>query len=84
MFAHRQILTFVDIKKTPVEPIKADYLPRGSLKYEFGSELLQTPVQLLRISNAEAQACQKMLLHCQILLQLSLYVQTFMWEYFVP
>ncbi|XP_072245542.1 vitellogenin-2-like [Leuresthes tenuis] len=50
-----QILTFLDIKKIPVEPIKADYLPRGYLKYEFGNELLQTPVQLLRISNAEAQ-----------------------------
>ncbi|XP_062252051.1 vitellogenin-2-like [Platichthys flesus] len=51
----KQILTFVDIEKIPVEPIKAAYLPRGSVQYEFGSELLQTPVQLLRISNAEAQ-----------------------------
>ncbi|XP_075341563.1 vitellogenin-2-like isoform X4 [Odontesthes bonariensis] len=51
----KQILTFLDIKKIPVEPIKADFLHRGYLKYEFGKELLQTPVQLLRISNTEAQ-----------------------------
>lgn len=52
---HRQTLTFTKIMKTPVELIRADYLPRGSLQYEFGSELLQTPIQLLRITNAEAQ-----------------------------
>ena len=55
IFTHRQILTFLEIEKTPLEPIRADYLHRGSLQYEFGSELLQTPIQLLRISNAEAQ-----------------------------
>ncbi|MED6284428.1 Vitellogenin-2, partial [Characodon lateralis] len=51
----KQTVTFVDIKKTPLEPVKADYIHRGSLKYEFGTELLQTPIQLLRITNAEAQ-----------------------------
>uniref|UniRef100_UPI0037E7E08B vitellogenin-2-like n=1 Tax=Semicossyphus pulcher TaxID=241346 RepID=UPI0037E7E08B len=51
----KQFLTFLEIEKIPVEPIRAEYLPRGSLQYEFGSELLQTPIQLLRISNAEAQ-----------------------------
>nr|XP_046247526.1 vitellogenin-2-like [Scatophagus argus] len=51
----KQILTFVEVVKTPVHPISAEYLHRGSLQYEFGSELLQTPIQLLRISNAEAQ-----------------------------
>ncbi|CAJ1060691.1 vitellogenin 2 [Xyrichtys novacula] len=51
----KQVLTFVEIERTPVEPIRAEYLYRGSLQYEFGSELLQTPIQLLRISNAEAQ-----------------------------
>ncbi|XP_074525154.1 vitellogenin-2-like [Halichoeres trimaculatus] len=51
----KQFLTFLEIEKTPVEPIRAEYLHRGSLQYEFGSELLQTPIQLLRISNAEAQ-----------------------------
>uniref|UniRef100_A0A8D3C385 Vitellogenin domain-containing protein n=1 Tax=Scophthalmus maximus TaxID=52904 RepID=A0A8D3C385_SCOMX len=51
----KQILTFLEIEKAPVVPITAEYLYRGSLQYEFGSELLQTPIQLLRISNAEAQ-----------------------------
>lgn len=59
MYIHRQILTFLEIAKTPVEPIRAEYLHRGSLQYEFGSELLQTPIQLLRISNAEAQVLQE-------------------------
>ncbi|CAM4655373.1 unnamed protein product [Leuciscus chuanchicus] len=40
---------------TPVVPIKADYLARGSLQYEFSTEILQTPIQLLKISDAPAQ-----------------------------
>ncbi|XP_049577313.1 vitellogenin 2 isoform X2 [Syngnathus scovelli] len=51
----KQWLKFEEIQKSPVEPIKGEYLQRGSLQYEFGSELLQTPIQLLRITNAEAQ-----------------------------
>ncbi|XP_034002721.1 vitellogenin-2-like [Trematomus bernacchii] len=53
--ASKQNLTFLEATKTPVEPIRAEYLHSGSLKYEFGSELLQIPIQLLRISNVEAQ-----------------------------
>lgn len=59
IYYHRQFLTFVEIEKSPVELIRADYIPRGSLQYEFGSELLQTPIQLLRISNAEAQVLKE-------------------------
>ncbi|KAM7011967.1 LOW QUALITY PROTEIN: vitellogenin 2 [Tautogolabrus adspersus] len=51
----KQTLTLLEIEKIPVEPIRAEYLPSGSLQYEFGSELLQIPIQLLRITNAEAQ-----------------------------
>ncbi|XP_067452945.1 vitellogenin-2-like isoform X2 [Thunnus thynnus] len=51
----KQTLTFLEIERVPVEPIRADYLHHGSLQYEFGSELLQTPIQLLKISNVEAQ-----------------------------
>ncbi|XP_030640314.1 vitellogenin-like [Chanos chanos] len=51
----KQTLAFVEIDKTPILPIKADYLARGSLQYEFATEILQTPIQLLRISNAQAQ-----------------------------
>ncbi|CAM4655383.1 unnamed protein product [Leuciscus chuanchicus] len=51
----KQTLAFVEIEKTPVVPIKADYLARGSLQYEFSTEILQTPIQLLKISDAPAQ-----------------------------
>ncbi|KAG7282875.1 hypothetical protein CRUP_020713 [Coryphaenoides rupestris] len=51
----KQILSYVGISKTPVAPISASYIARGSLQYEFATELLQTPIQLLRITNAEAQ-----------------------------
>uniref|UniRef100_A0A7N6AEE7 Phosvitin n=1 Tax=Anabas testudineus TaxID=64144 RepID=A0A7N6AEE7_ANATE len=51
----KQYLTFIEMEKAAVEPIRAEYVHRGSLQYEFGSELLQTPIQLLRISNAQAQ-----------------------------
>nr|AAK15157.1 vitellogenin B [Melanogrammus aeglefinus] len=51
----KQLLTYVGISKTPVLPIAAAYISRGSLQYEFATELLQTPIQLLRITNAEAQ-----------------------------
>ncbi|KAK9967421.1 hypothetical protein ABG768_001823 [Culter alburnus] len=51
----KQTLAFVEIEKTPVVPIKADYLARGSLQYEFATELLQTPIQLTKISDAPAQ-----------------------------
>ncbi|XP_056614208.1 vitellogenin-like isoform X2 [Triplophysa dalaica] len=51
----KQTLAFVEIEKTPVVPIKADYLHRGSLQYEFANEILQTPIQLLKISDAPAQ-----------------------------
>ncbi|XP_053712740.1 vitellogenin-2-like [Synchiropus splendidus] len=50
----KQILKFLEIGKIPV-PIGADYVPRGSLQYEFGAELLQTPIQLLKITHPEAQ-----------------------------
>ncbi|XP_060889626.1 vitellogenin 2 [Labrus mixtus] len=51
----KQTLTLMGMEKIPVEPIKAEYLPSGSLQYEFGSELLQIPIQLLRITNVETQ-----------------------------
>ncbi|XP_067272222.1 vitellogenin-like [Pseudorasbora parva] len=51
----KQTLAFEEIQKTPIVPIKADYLARGSLQYEFATEILQTPIQLLKISDAQAQ-----------------------------
>lgn len=60
MLFHRQLLNFVNIVKIPLEPVGADYLHRGSLQYVFGSELLQTPIQLLKITNAEDQVPQEL------------------------
>ncbi|XP_063057820.1 vitellogenin-like isoform X3 [Engraulis encrasicolus] len=54
----KQSLKFLEIEKTPIVPIHADYLARGSIMYEFGTEILQTPIQLLRINNAQAQAVE--------------------------
>ncbi|ROL40725.1 Vitellogenin [Anabarilius grahami] len=51
----KQTLAFEEIQKTPVVPIKAEYLARGSLQYEFATEILQTPIQLIKISYAPAQ-----------------------------
>uniref|UniRef100_A0A665WGU8 Vitellogenin 5 n=1 Tax=Echeneis naucrates TaxID=173247 RepID=A0A665WGU8_ECHNA len=51
----KQTLVFLEVQREPIVPIQAQYLPRGSLKYEFSTELLQTPVQLIKITNAQAQ-----------------------------
>lgn len=51
----RQTLAFVEVRSAALLPARIEYLHRGSLEYEFGSELLQTPIQLLKISDAEAQ-----------------------------
>ena len=52
---YRQSLVFLEIQKTPVAPVNAQYLHRGSIKYEFAAELLQTPIQLIKVTNAQAQ-----------------------------
>lgn len=51
----RQTFVFLDIQRTPIMPVQAQYLQRGSLKYEFSTELLQTPIQLMKINNVQAQ-----------------------------
>ncbi|XP_070817970.1 vitellogenin-1-like isoform X2 [Chaetodon trifascialis] len=54
----KQSLVFLEIQRAPVVPIEAQYLHRGSLKYEFSSELLQTPIQLIKINNVQAQIAE--------------------------
>lgn len=83
MYLHRQVLTFLEMEKTAVEPIRAEYLHRGSLQYEFGSELLQTPIQLLRISNAEAQVLQNIPFF-QIFVEFILLQPALRWVIFCP
>uniref|UniRef100_UPI003AAA2895 vitellogenin-like n=1 Tax=Centroberyx gerrardi TaxID=166262 RepID=UPI003AAA2895 len=51
----KQSLVFLEIQKAPLVPLEAEYLHHGSLKYEFATELLQTPIQLIKINNAQAQ-----------------------------
>ncbi|XP_022593896.1 vitellogenin-like [Seriola dumerili] len=51
----KQSLVFLEVQRAPIVPIEAQYLHRGSLKYEFSTELLQTPIQLIKITNAQAQ-----------------------------
>lgn len=55
MLLHRQKLILVNVLKTPLESIRGDYPARGSLQYEFDTELLQTPVQLLKTSSPVPQ-----------------------------
>ncbi|KAL7854520.1 hypothetical protein SRHO_G00167100 [Serrasalmus rhombeus] len=54
----KQTLRLMEVQGTPIAPDNAQYSARGSLKYEFGAELLQTPIQLLKIRNAEAQTAE--------------------------
>lgn len=56
----RQVLKYLNVVRTSLEPVHAEYLHRGSLQYKFGSELLQTPIQLLRITDAVAQVPQEL------------------------
>lgn len=49
------MLTFVEIKNAPIILSDANYDRRGSIRYEFATEILQIPIQLLKISNAHAQ-----------------------------
>uniref|UniRef100_A0A3Q1GRI3 Vitellogenin-2-like n=1 Tax=Acanthochromis polyacanthus TaxID=80966 RepID=A0A3Q1GRI3_9TELE len=51
----KQILIFLDDKNVPMQNPPVEYLHRGELQYQFGSELLHMPIQLLKISNVEAQ-----------------------------
>lgn len=55
LFPSRQELSFIEIQKTPIVASSAQYVDSGSLKYEFPSELFETPLQLVKISNLQAQ-----------------------------
>ncbi|XP_055073124.2 vitellogenin isoform X2 [Misgurnus anguillicaudatus] len=51
----RQTLTFLETKANPIILISAEYLARGSLRYEFSTETLWSSIQLMRINNPQAQ-----------------------------
>nr|ACJ65208.1 major vitellogenin isoform 1 [Clupea harengus] len=54
----KQSLTLIEVKRTPIMQANADYLARGALQYEFATEILQTPIQLIRISDPAAQTVE--------------------------
>uniref|UniRef100_A0A8B9CNV6 Phosvitin n=1 Tax=Anser brachyrhynchus TaxID=132585 RepID=A0A8B9CNV6_9AVES len=51
----RQALVLVDIKSTPMNVPEAQLQNQGSLRYHFSEELLQMPIPLIRIKNADGQ-----------------------------
>ncbi|NXQ87267.1 VIT1 protein, partial [Nyctibius grandis] len=51
----RQKLSLVDVQKHMAEVPPKEFQNRGSLQYQFGSELLQLPVHLFRIEHVERQ-----------------------------
>ncbi|NWW24186.1 VIT1 protein, partial [Falcunculus frontatus] len=51
----RQKLALTDVQKQRVEVPPKEYQNRGSLQYQFGSELLQLPVHLFKIKDVESQ-----------------------------
>ncbi|NWR47910.1 VIT1 protein, partial [Regulus satrapa] len=51
----RQKLVLTDVQKERAEVPSKQYQNRGSLQYQFGSELLQLPVHLFKIKDVESQ-----------------------------
>ncbi|NWY96279.1 VIT1 protein, partial [Loxia curvirostra] len=51
----RQKLVLTDVQKQRAEVPSKEYQDRGSLQYQFGSELLQLPVHLFKIKDVESQ-----------------------------
>ncbi|CAN8217472.1 unnamed protein product [Coccothraustes coccothraustes] len=51
----RQKLVLTDVQKQRAEVPSKEYQNRGSLQYQFGSELLQLPVHLFKIKDVESQ-----------------------------
>ncbi|XP_076880445.1 vitellogenin-like [Brachyhypopomus gauderio] len=50
-----QTLNLLEVQNKPTAPSNDQYSARGNLRYEFGTEILQTPIQLLKINNVQAQ-----------------------------
>ncbi|KAF5910055.1 vitellogenin-like [Clarias magur] len=51
----KQMLNLLEVQNAPTAAAAGEYTARGSLQYEFATEILQTPIQLLKINNAQAQ-----------------------------
>ncbi|MCJ0374992.1 hypothetical protein J0W42_19855, partial [Clostridioides difficile] len=51
----RQKLALIDVQKNMAEVPPKEFQKRGSLQYQFGSELLQLPIHLFKIKDVESQ-----------------------------
>lgn len=51
----RQKLVLIDVQKQVAEVPSKEFQKRGSLQYQFGSELLQLPVYLFKIQDVGSQ-----------------------------
>ncbi|TSM94609.1 Vitellogenin [Bagarius yarrelli] len=51
----KQVLNLLEVQNAPIAPHAGEYMARGSLRYELATEILQTPIQLIKINNAQAQ-----------------------------
>ncbi|NXD06927.1 VIT1 protein, partial [Nothocercus nigrocapillus] len=56
----RQKLVLTDVQKQMAEVPTKEFWKRGSLQYQFGSELLQLPVHLFKIKNVESQIAESL------------------------
>nr|CCG55374.1 VtgABIII protein [Latimeria menadoensis] len=54
----RQKLVLADIQSTPASTSQLQLLKRGTVQYQFSSELIQIPVQLLKMKNPETEIVQ--------------------------
>ncbi|XP_030063303.1 vitellogenin-1 [Microcaecilia unicolor] len=53
--AARQKLELLDVRKNPPAVSESEYQNRGSLRYHFANEVPETPIQLVRTTNIQAQ-----------------------------
>nr|AGO64301.1 vitellogenin A [Pomatoschistus minutus] len=51
----KQHLKFLQIKQARIAPANSEYSNRGSLKYEFSTELMQSPIRIFKMSDTQEQ-----------------------------
>uniref|UniRef100_A0AAV2L2M7 Phosvitin n=1 Tax=Knipowitschia caucasica TaxID=637954 RepID=A0AAV2L2M7_KNICA len=51
----KQHLKYIETKQARIVPANSEYRNRGSLKYEFSTELMQSPIRILKMSDTQEQ-----------------------------
>uniref|UniRef100_A0A3B3IE78 Vitellogenin domain-containing protein n=1 Tax=Oryzias latipes TaxID=8090 RepID=A0A3B3IE78_ORYLA len=59
----KQTFVFQEIQDSSIAPISAEYHHRGSLKYEFTNDFEWTPLQLVNVTDEQAQVLKELLNH---------------------